>query len=368
MLVAEPSPPCATSWTCPGPNATASRASSRLRPSLRPPGTGYCSTGLPSARANDPDAPPWSCQSVSWPPSQASSQTSQAFDRCSGRYQRTSGSCTTRSAQNSGCAAILTVTARSWAGDKRPVRGTRPCSVSTIACWRSGLTPHPCLRPVPTRSGCSAPALPGVMMATDTRPPKPLPGEMPSYAWVARASPDATQVYPGKCHHGPGLPARYQAQQAYLPRRQPEPGLPGMAGQRPGPQARAENVLDVLAARPVRADRADDLGQPPQHPAASGGRGALGQRAGLVGGQQLAGGDDMSVVQGAAQRLGGLPVEGLHVLLAAGGLDEADRGRNGQPAQRVDLARGALVHGDQPGVLAPPGGQLGGQAGHPGIE
>ncbi len=76
----------------------------------------------------------------------------------------------------------------------------------------------------------------------------------------------------------------------------------------------------------------------------------------------------MSVVQGAAQRLAGLPGEGLHVLLAAGGLDEAGRGRDGQPAQRVDLARGALVHGDQPGVRARPGGQLRGQAGNPGVE
>ena len=61
----------------------------------------------------DPDEPPWSCQSVSCPRSQASSQTSQEFDRCNGRYQRTSTSRTTRSAHSCGRAANATVMARS---------------------------------------------------------------------------------------------------------------------------------------------------------------------------------------------------------------------------------------------------------------
>src|SRR5271170_4022276 len=184
MLVAEPSPPCATSWTCPGPNATASPAGSRLWLSRRPLGIRYCSTRLPSATANDPDDPPWSCQSVSWPVSQASSQTSHAFDRCSGRYQRTSGSWTTRSAQSSRRAASLTVTARSWAGDRRPVRGKKPQSVSTIACCRCGLTPQPCFRPAPTRSGGLAPVPSEMTVAADdnkTSEPRSR-GEIPAYA------------------------------------------------------------------------------------------------------------------------------------------------------------------------------------------
>jgi len=52
---------------------------------------------------------------------QASSQTSQASERCNGRYQRTSGSCTTRSAQSWPLAAILVVTAAA-----QPVTGARP--------------------------------------------------------------------------------------------------------------------------------------------------------------------------------------------------------------------------------------------------
>ena len=117
------SPPCATSCTWAGPNATAWPASSRLLLRLRPLATRYCSSRLPSATANDPDDPPWSCQSVSWPCSQASSQTSQELDLRSGRYQRTSGSRTTRSAHSSRLVASCVVTARNWAGDSRPLAG-----------------------------------------------------------------------------------------------------------------------------------------------------------------------------------------------------------------------------------------------------
>src|ERR1700722_7452825 len=161
MLMEDASPPCATSCTWPGPKAAASPTASRRRASRRPLGTRYCSSRLPSATANEPEDPPWSCQSVSWPRSQASSQTSQELDRCSGRYQRTSGSCTTRSAHSSRWPASATVMARSWAGDRRPLPGTRPRMVSTIACWRSGLTPQPGLSPDP----------PDLTVATDTRPP-----------------------------------------------------------------------------------------------------------------------------------------------------------------------------------------------------
>jgi hypothetical protein len=88
----------------------------------------------------------------------------------------------------------------------------------------------------------------------------------------------------------------------------------------------------------------------------------------LVGGQQFAGGDHAGVAERRAQVVGGLPGEGLRVLLAARGLDEANRGRGGQAAQRVRLAGGALVHGDQSGLRARLAGQLGGQAGEPRIQ
>src|SRR5215475_3538041 len=169
MLVAGPPPPCPTSWTCAGPNATASPPSSRRRATRWPPGARYCSARQPSATANDPDDPPWSCQSVSWPRSQASSHTSQELDRYSGRYQRTSGSRTTRSAHRSRRAARSAVTARSRPGASRPACGTCPPSTSAMACWRSGLTPQPGCSPGPACPRCWATAPLGVIAPADTR-------------------------------------------------------------------------------------------------------------------------------------------------------------------------------------------------------
>ena len=68
------------------------------------------------------------------------------------------------------------------------------------------------------------------------------------------------------------------------------------------------------------------------------------------------------------QILGGLPRERLHVLLAAGGLDQADRGRAGQPPHGVDLPGGPLVHRRQAGLRARLPGQLRGQAGDGGVQ
>ena len=93
-----------------------------------------------------------------------------------------------------------------------------------------------------------------------------------------------------------------------------------------------------------------------------------GQRHGLITGQELARGHRLGVPQRLAQRLGGLPGEGLHVLLAARGLDEAGRRRDRQPPHGMDLAGRPLVHGNQPGVRPRVRGQLSGQAGDPRVK
>src|SRR5712692_391357 len=244
MLVEDPSPPCATSWTCPGPKATAWPIASCRRHSLRPLGARYCSSRLPSATANDPDDPPWSCQSVSWPHSQASSQTSHVSERCNGRYQRTSGSWTTRSAHSSSRATIVTVTARSWAGDRRPDRGTRSRSVSRIACWRSALTPQPCRRPAPAIPvGSSAPPPLGVMTATDTQPPRIRGKHTPAGPFLAPASPPRWR--------SPLVPTRPGAARL---------AGGGWPGARPGdglPQHQAHRLADHDVARRAALDPGD---------------------------------------------------------------------------------------------------------------
>ena len=54
MLVADPPSPCATSWTCAGPNATASEASSRGGRSAGRPGPGTARPGSPRPRRTTP--------------------------------------------------------------------------------------------------------------------------------------------------------------------------------------------------------------------------------------------------------------------------------------------------------------------------
>src|SRR6516165_2811395 len=133
-------------------------------------------------------------------------------------------------------------------------------------------------------------------------------------------------------------------------------------------QCRGGEALDVLAERAVGVDAADDAGQRVQQRAAAGRDRVRGQGDGPVGGQQLAGGDGVAVVDRLAQVLGGLPAERLHVLLPAGGLDQPHGRGQGQPAQRVHLTGRALVHGDQPGVRPGTGGELRRQPGDPGVE
>ena len=60
----------------------------------------------------------------------------------------------------------------------------------------------------------------------------------------------------------------------------------------------------------------------------------------------------LGVTQRGAELPGRLPGERLHVLLAAGRLDQADRGRGRQPPHRVYLAGRALVDRRQAGLRA----------------
>ena len=76
----------------------------------------------------------------------------------------------------------------------------------------------------------------------------------------------------------------------------------------------------------------------------------------------------MAVADRQAQRLGGLPAERLHVLLAARGLDQPHGGWQGKAPQRVYLAGRTLVHGDQAGVRPRVRGELRREPGDPGVE
>ena len=69
-----------------------------------------------------------------------------------------------------------------------------------------------------------------------------------------------------------------------------------------------DQALDIFAECPVAVDRTDDSGEPVQQRSASWRRRASGQRGCLVAGQQLAGGDRVSVAQRNGELLGSLPV------------------------------------------------------------
>src|SRR5215472_7272235 len=102
-------------------------------------------------------------------------------------------------------------------------------------------------------------------------------------------------------------------------------------------------MLDVHAKRPVAIDRADDRCQPVQQRLASWWRLAAGKSYRLVTDEQLARRDDMGMAQRTPELPGGLPPERLHIFLAAGCLDQANRGRDRQPPHNVHFPGGTLV-------------------------